>query len=682
MMVRHEHDNAIDWQACREISGDVLRPGVGDSPSDRMFVLARTYTLPAAAARLGLPASAVAQAVKDSVLDAFTDPVGKLRIPAAAVEAAIQAPERWERLAGSMPLKVQQIAQVAKLAPSAVRRRLKKAGLSRTRPLWREIRGKWGLPQDWRRFEALSRKRSSAGRQAELRQKLLEAFPTWENDMRPVQRAILHIGPTNSGKTFQALNELVEAGSGWYLSPLRLLAHEVFDTLNRRGVRCSLLTGEESIPVEGAAITAATIEMFNPGRSGECIIVDEAHMLTDPQRGWAWTRAIMEARAPILHIAGAPFIEDLVLRLLEAAGIRVDTLEHARLTPLQVIGTPWALTELPPRTILVAFSRAMVLGLKTELERHHRRNVSVVYGNLPPEVRLNQAERFARGESEICVATDAVGMGLNLPADNVCFFETAKFDGRSWRTLTANEIRQIGGRAGRYGLSDLGRVGALRRDDLAIVRQAMEEPISEYGFAYVAPTPEALRLIPGTLAARLQAWMLQQGIPARWKRILRPVDLSQQIELAGLLTPQEVERLGDEAALQLVNAPTYHETRDYWLLCARAIIHGRRLPEPPPPQATVIRNADELLLFEQAIRAADCYLWLSQRHEFHTHAPAAESVRSSRAHWSAEVDGALERRVDTARRCRVCGRPLPLKHRYNICDRCYSERPGWERDYW
>ncbi len=696
------------WQDCRELCGNVLRPGAGSARTDRMIVLARTYTLETAAKRMELPGRTIAEAVRNKALASFTDPKGKTRILAAAVEAAMQKEEKWEHVAGYTHLRARQISLVSGLSYSSVRSRLKKAGLSMTDPVWKDVKGQWGLPDSLKRFDAIYQERFptwlsgvlAAKDRAEqqywepdksvrykttrggedLRQKLLEVFPTWESDLRPFQHATLHIGPTNSGKTFQALNELVNAGSGWYLSPLRLLAYEVFDTLNKRGVPCSLLTGEESIPVDGAAITAATIEMFDPQRSGSCVIIDEAHMLSDAQRGWAWTRAIMETRSPDIHIIGAPFIEPLVMRLVDAAGIRVDKVEHERLTPLQVIKTPWSLMSLPPRTILVAFSRAMVLGLKTELERNHQRDVSVVYGNLPPEVRLNQAERFARGITEICVATDAVGMGLNLPADNVCFFETDKFDGHTRRTLTPNEIRQIGGRAGRFGLSNFGQVGALTRGDLAVVRQALDNPILEYSFAYVAPTPEALKLIPGMLAGKLSTWMLLQSIPAKWKMILRPVDLSAQIELANLLSMQDVDRLGEERAFKLINAPTYRETENYWLLCARAIIHGKRMPSPQDPGPKVIRNANDLTLFEQAIRSADCYLWLSQREEFFSCGPESENVRARRAQWSVEVDAALQRRVDTARRCRLCGRPLPLKHRYNICQHCYLDRPSWNEE--
>jgi ATP-dependent RNA helicase SUPV3L1/SUV3 len=147
--------------------------------------------------------------------------------------------------------------------------------------------------------------------------------------------------------------------------------------------------------VPGAQITAATIEMFNPRRSGECIIIDEAHMLADDQRGWAWTRAIMEAAAPEIHIVGSPVSEMLINRLAEELGFAVSTERYERLTPLHVAERPWTLEDLPARTILVAFSRRTVLGLKADLEKKFNRSVAVVYGNLPPEVRLRQAERFA-----------------------------------------------------------------------------------------------------------------------------------------------------------------------------------------------------------------------------------------------------------------------------------------------
>src|SRR5262249_32863571 len=161
--------------------------------------------------------------------------------------------------------------------------------------------------------------------------------------------------------------------------------------------------------------------------------------------------------------------------------------------------------NLPPRTILVAFSRRRVLHLKTELEMH-RRSVSVVYGNLPPEVRRRQADRFAEGQTEICVATDAGGMGLNLPARQVCFFELGKFDGKRMGVGGRGEVHQIGGGGGRYGLSKAGLVGAATRRGLRMLQQLYARSPDELTHARVAPAVEDLEMIPGTLAHRFAQW--------------------------------------------------------------------------------------------------------------------------------------------------------------------------------
>src|SRR5574341_1185324 len=462
------------WERFVRLSGSLVRPGSQDGKHHRARVIARTYTPEGAARRLGVRLPALLEAIRDGKLRPFRDPEGQERIPAIQVEATAEDETLREEIAAYEMLKTKELAITTGVSYTTARQRLQRAGVSTTRPRWGDVRGKWNLPNSLQEFRQLLRvkaaewraKRAEMLRAAEerrherwlrqqeqerqeresLRARLVAAFPAWRRAGRANQRMTLHIGPTNSGKTYDALLRLAEVGTGWYLAPLRLLAFEVFDTLNARGVLCNLLTGEERIDVPGAQITAATVEMFNPRRSGECVLIDEAHLLADPDRGWAWTRALMEAEAPELHVIGAPIARNLVERLAKAAAVDLSVVEHERLTPLRVAEEPWRLEELAPRTILVAFSRAAVLALKVFLEQRQRR-VSVVYGNLPPEVRRRQADRFAAGETEICVATDAVGMGLNLPADRVCFAEITKFDGREQRLLTPNEVRQIGGRA-------------------------------------------------------------------------------------------------------------------------------------------------------------------------------------------------------------------------------------------
>lgn len=694
------------WQESLDEAGDYVRPGAKETTSIRGQVIARSYILSAAAKRLGVHEETLIEAIEQGVIPAFIDPEEKVRLPADEVEAAYRDADYSEQITAFEEVKTRELSLALGVSYSTIRNRLQKLDQNKRRPRWGDVRGKWGLPETLREFHKLLREQvmerrtervqeqtrtpqdvvmiraqmeGERERRRELRKRLLAAFPTWMHEGRSVQNIYLHVGPTNSGKTYHALNALAEAGSGWYLAPLRLLAFEIFDRLNERGVPCNLLTGEEYIPIPGATITAATVEMFNPNDSGRCVVIDEAHMLADPDRGWAWTRAFMEAQAPEIRIISPPFARGLIEQMSNAAGMRLTTVEHERLTPIRVAERYFTLRELPPKTILIAFSRQSVLQLKTELERM-RRSVSVVYGNLPPEVRRKQAERFATGQTDICVATDAVGMGLNLPADYVVFYEVSKFDGKQNRSLYPSEIQQIGGRAGRYGYSDIGEIGATNKQDLKVVKQlfkTLPEPLTH---AHVAPTVEDLEMIPGSLAERLMQWSMLQSIPEALRSAIKTADLSERVELAAMLTDQEVAQLGLAAAMRLINAPTRQNTRSYWYECAQSILAHGTMPMPPMPPLEIVNNYD-LANAEASVACADIYLWLSRRPEFTRQAPDAPEVRILRSEWSQSIDDALLRRLDSARLCVNCGKPLPKGHRFRICDNCHAERRGYANEF-
>ncbi len=694
-----------DWLPALDQCGDILRTGADDGDGMREKVLARSYTLAQASNRTGIRQTTLQSAITEGHVPAFIDPEGVQRIAADEVEAILADPEWIEEINDLEEIRLRDLAIVLGDSTHMIKQRLRKARLSahRGKVQWGQVRGRLGIPEtlsefrelytsrrsewlgareeewaaerrerDERRGRDRARRDEERRQREELRARLLAAFPTWKHAGRAEQRVLLHVGPPNSGKTHVALDALSVANSGWYLAPLRLLAFEVFDRLNQRGIRCNLLTGEEYIPVPGATVTAATIEMFNPENSGECVVIDEAQMLADPDRGWAWTRALMEAQAADIHVIGPGNARTLIERLAGAAAIPIELIEHERLTPLELAREPWPLERLPERTILVAFSRRMVLHLKTELEMR-RRSVSVVYGNLPPEVRRRQADRFAEGQTEICVATDAVGMGLNLPADRVCFFELEKFDGRNIRRLTPSEVHQIGGRAGRYGMSTVGEIGTTTRRGLKILQSLYAIPPEELTHARVAPVVEDLALIPGNLAHRFAQWAELQSIPESLRNVLKPADIDERIALARILTDAEVDQLGLNAAVRLVNAPTRESSRAYWRSCTLAILAGE--PMPLPEEApNWIDTDDDLDRTEQSITCADIYLWLSHRPEFRPYAPDEEKVREMRTVWSMSIDGALLRRLDTLARCVNCRRPLPLGYRYSLCGSCYANR--------
>ncbi len=285
------------------------------------------------------------------------------------------------------------------------------------------------------------------------------------------------LGPTNSGKTHRSIEAMAAAEHGIYLSPLRLMALENQERIEAMGVPCSLVTGEEEIIREGATHFCCTVEEFARFRHQhwDVVVVDEVQMMADSQRGWAWVDALVSAHTPQLMMTGPALIEPSLRTLCDLCEDKLVVQRTKRLSPVEVARHATTLERLEPGSLLVAFSRKLVLELKGMLESASK-SVSVVYGALSPEVRREQARRFREGEADIMVATDAVGMGLNLPAHTLCFYTDEKFDGIQNRQLKVQEVKQIGGRAGRFGHHDSGEITALDPQTLKSIRRLFNSP--------------------------------------------------------------------------------------------------------------------------------------------------------------------------------------------------------------
>ena len=277
-------------------------------------------------------------------------------------------------------------------------------------------------------------------------------------------RAIIMSGPTNSGKTHDAISELIAAykqnpdGRYVYAGPLRMLAWEVY---NRIGDEIGLdnvgfVTGEEQVNAS-ATVSCCTVEMA-PMR-GDLLIIDEAHWLSDPDRGKYWTDLIIGSEYKTIIIITAEEAVPIVKRILVNID-DVDEQKHKRLTPLSY-GGPVDVSEVKPRTAVVAFSRKSVIALARIIKKRTKLHVGVLYGRLPIQVRQDVIHRYEEGLYDVIVTTDVIGHGINLPIDHLIFAETEKFDGVMRRPLYSWEAAQIAGRSGRYGLSDTGTVHVL-----------------------------------------------------------------------------------------------------------------------------------------------------------------------------------------------------------------------------
>ena len=284
-----------------------------------------------------------------------------------------------------------------------------------------------------------------------------------------------YVGPTNSGKTYNAMEQLKEANSGLYLAPLRLLALEGYEDLKASNINASLITGEEQMLHEEAAHVCSTIEMIDFDLDVDVAVIDEVQMLDDADRGWAWVNAIIGCPAKKIIMTGSVNALDAVKRIAAYLEEDLEIVKHQRKNELKVLPKWTSLDKLEDGTALIAFSRRDVLQLKQKLQKKY--TVSVIYGNLSPEVRRDEAQRFREKKSQILIATDAIAMGLNLPIKTILFTTDTKFDGISKRKITVNEIVQIAGRAGRYGHFEAGYLGATRRDVLDHVRLEFESPI-------------------------------------------------------------------------------------------------------------------------------------------------------------------------------------------------------------
>lgn len=347
----------------------------------------------------------------------------------------------------------------------------------------------------------------------------------WYPATRALQRKIvLHVGPTNSGKTYQALKRLEQADTGIYAGPLRLLAHEVYTRLNAKGKLCDLITGDEKIVQGGdkAQMKSCTVEMVPLNTDVDVAVVDEIQMIGHKERGWAWTQALLGLKAKEIHLCGEERSVPLIRELAASIGDAIEIHTYERLSPLKTMSTSLRrrLSNLRKGDCVVVFSRVGIHAMKRGIENVTQKRVAVVYGSLPPEIRAQQAKLFNDPDNDydILVASDAIGMGLNLAIKRVIFESTSKFNGSHYQIIEAAHLRQIAGRAGRYRTAaqaegparnldegneysktsvsmpapNLGLVTTLEEADLPILRQAMQSELDPIMSAGIFPPTSIL----------------------------------------------------------------------------------------------------------------------------------------------------------------------------------------------
>lgn len=320
----------------------------------------------------------------------------------------------------------------------------------------------------------------------------------WYPEARAIQRRIIfHAGPTNSGKTYNALERFKTAETGVYCGPLRLLANEIYHKMNNAGVPCDLATGEERLfavdNLNPANHLSSTVEMLSTAMPVEVAVIDEIQMLRDDQRGWAWTRALLGAAAQEVHLCGEKAAVSIVKKLLDPIGEHVEVQEYERRSPLTIsthgLGD---LRFLEDGDAIVCFSKRAIFNITKQLDRLGI-NCAVIYGSLPPGAKLAQAAKFNDPDDpvNIMVATDAIGMGLNLNIKRIIFHSLIKPP--NGELIPNYAALQIAGRAGRYGTyySD-GKVMTMRNEDMGLLQSILSIPVEDIDKVGIAPTFEQI----------------------------------------------------------------------------------------------------------------------------------------------------------------------------------------------
>jgi ATP-dependent RNA helicase SUPV3L1/SUV3 len=305
--------------------------------------------------------------------------------------------------------------------------------------------------------------------------------------LRDRSRLVAILGPTNTGKTHLAIERMLDHQSGMIGFPLRLLARENYDRVVKlRGARAvALITGEEKILPPNPSYFICTVESMPLDRPVEFLAVDEIQLCADRERGHVFTARLLHARGlKETMFLGAETIRPLMRRLVPDA----EHISRPRFSTLSYSGHK-KVTRLPPRSAVIAFAIADVFSL-AELVRRQRGGTAVVMGALSPRARNAQVGMFQAGEVDYLVATDAIGMGLNMDLNHVAFARLAKFDGRGLRRLSAAEIGQIAGRAGRH-MSDgtfgtTADEGSLDEDIVSAVEAHKFEALTRIGWRNTA----------------------------------------------------------------------------------------------------------------------------------------------------------------------------------------------------
>ena len=411
--------------------------------------------------------------------------------------------------------------------------------------------------------------------------------------------------------------------------------------------------------------------MMNASVEVDVCVIDEIQMISDRDRGWAWANALIGVPAKKVILTGSLDVLEAVTELCSYLEEPLTVVHFERKNELKLLTHPTPIKEIEAGTAIVAFSRRDVLGLRQQLSQKYE--VSVVYGNLSPEVRREEAKRFREGTSQILVATDAIAMGLNLPIKTLLFSKDNKFDGLRRRELLPTEVAQISGRAGRYGLEEVGYIGALDKKALETISSKFYQPL---------PTLE----LPVSVMASLEHVMLIGEILETEELSVILNFFSDNMEFEGPFVAANIDSMLEISAI--VDEYNLDLKTRFHLACAPASISspyiesvfhryikqieaGLSVKYIPPRDLPKFAQTNEMMLnAEDRVREISLYLWLSFK--FGELFPEVEKALTARVRLNSFIENSLKK-GNFVKKCNRCGTSLDFTYRFSVCDACFSK---------
>ena len=501
-------------------------------------------------------------------------------------------------------------------------------------------------------------------RRYKVKNKILELVPARPEmefaEVRELRRHfILHIGPTNSGKTFQALERLKEAACGVYLGPLRLLALEVYERMNEMGVPCTMRTGQECIEEEGSRVTASTIEMADFDENYDIAVIDEAQLVADTDRGHSWTKAILGLRAGEIHICMSPAAEQAVCHLIGLCGDDYEVRRYERKTELICEDRPFVFPDdVREGDALIAFSKKSVLDVAGRLEEAGRLR-SVVTQNIDGLHQKAGSRRVWELHGSVH-RNRCMRCGKSYPVEFIR-------DSAGVPTCTCGGTVKPG-RAGRFGIYDKGYVSAMGEEELEYIRQnfkAAEEPLTQVNLGF----PQVLLDIDAPLDELLKIWYsVTPSEPFVKENIDEALYLYEQAKKCrSMIDGFENQHL----LYRMITCPIDIKDRkvvSLWLDYCKTWSADVSLERP------VLRREKKggILQYETYYKQLDLYYQFSHRMQKEID---EEWLAAEREKTELQIMNYLAKgKQNYIARCRYCGKLLPLGSPFQVCDRCYGKR--------